>query len=254
MRRTLTLALALCLAPALSSAMTIIDEDFESYADTAALGGVWSLGDGTLDTAFGNPGQSLFHPGTGGSFSGANTNAITFADVYPGPGQTLILRGDIYDDGSSENKRTTIGLRTAAGANIIEMGMYNSPTHYSVRTVLFGAGSDGAWVGLPDTPLFEGAPVAVEGWHTFQAAITDSNVTFTLDLLGDGTIDSTYTANIFQNGANAFNQLRLGGPSDLSSPGGGVYFDNISLTLVPEPTAAVLAVLGLAGFAARRRG
>ncbi|TWT93389.1 hypothetical protein Pla108_38830 [Botrimarina colliarenosi] len=257
MRRILTLTLAALAAPALCSAAVIVSEDFESYADTTALGGVWSLGDGTLDTAAGNPGQSLNHPGTGGSFTGANTNSLSFPSVYPGPGETLIFQADIYDDGNSNNERNTAGLRAAAGANIIEMGHYNSPSHYAIRTVLFGGGSDAVYVAFPNIIDDLGAPVAdatsVTGWHTYTAAITDSNVTFTLDLNGDGNINSTIVANVTQNAAFEFDIIRLGGPSDLGSGAGGVKFDNISLTLVPEPTAAVLALVGLAGLA-RRRG
>ncbi len=253
MRRILACAVAVMATPALSSAAVIFADDFDSYADTAALGAVWTLSEGTLDAANGNPSQSFNHPGTAAAFSGGNTNTVSFPTMYPGPGEKLILSGDFYDDGTSENKRVSIGLRDAAGANIIEMGMYNSPAHYAIRTVLFGAGSDAAWVAMPGTPTFEGVNVSVEGWHNFQAEITDSDVTFMLDLGDDGSIDSTYTATILQNGAFGFNQIRLGGPSDLSSAGGGVKFDNISLTLVPEPTTALLAAFCAVGAGMCRR-
>lgn len=256
MTRILSLTLAALAAPALCSAATLLSEDFESYADTTALGGVWSLGDGTLDSGFGNPGQSLNHPGTGGSFTGANTNSLSFAPVYPGPGETLIFQADIYDDGNSNNERNTAGIRGAAGANIIEMGHYNNPSHYAIRTVLFGAGSDGSWVAFPNLVDDAGDPLAAEtaivGWHTYTAAITDSQVTFTLDLNGDGNINSTLVANVAQNPGFNFDVVRLGGPSDLGSANGGASFDNVSVSLIPEPTAAVLALFGLAGFARRR--
>jgi len=253
MKNYLFAALMVAAVPCLATATTIVSENFESYADTAELGGVWTLGDGTLDTTNGNPGNSLNHPGTGANFSAANTNTISFPAVYPGPGQKLILEGDIFDDGSNENRRNTIGLRTAAGANIIEMGMYNGPTHYAIRTVLFGEGSDGSWVSLPGAPTFEGEPVAVEGWHTFRAEITDSDVVFTLDIDGDGSIEATHTATIFQNDTNAFDIIRLGGPSNLGSTFGGAKFDNISLSLVPEPVSALLALLAMAPMIGRRR-
>ncbi len=244
MNRTLMTLLAALAAPVFAQAGTIVDGDFEAYADTTALGGVWSLGDGTLDAGLGNPGNSLSHPGTGASFSGANTNSIGFADVYPGPGQTLIFQADIYDDGNSNNERNTAGLRTAAGANIIEMGHYNNPSHYVMRTVLFGAGSAGAWTAFPNIVDDLGQPVAPEtsvvGWHTYTAAITDSDVTFTLDLNGDGNINSTVVANIITRFRRMPRCVRLGGPSDLGSGNGGVNFDNVSLTLVPEPTSALL--------------
>lgn len=257
MKTFLTSTLFVLALPCLATAMTIVSEDFESYTDTTDLGMTWSLGDGTLDTANGNPGQSLDHPGTGASFSGANTNSLSFPGVYPGPGQTLIFKADIFDDANSNNERNSAGLRTAAGANIIEMGHYNNPSHYAIRTVLFGAGSDGNWVAFPNIVDDSGNPVAaetpVEGWHTYTAAITDSQVTFTLDLNGDGNINSTHVANVTQNPGFLFDIIRLGGPSDLGSTNGGVKFDNVSLTLVPEPTTAILAVLGLVPLAVRRR-
>ncbi|WP_145058101.1 hypothetical protein [Adhaeretor mobilis] len=253
----LSVAIAMVVAGPVRAA-SIVSEDFESYADTTALGGTWSLADGTLDTANGNPGQSMDHPGTGGSFTGANTNSLSFPGVYPGPGQTLIFQADIYDDANSNNERNSAGLRSAAGANIIEMGHYNSPSHYAIRTVLFGAGSDGSWVAFPGLVDDAGDPLAdetaVEGWHTYTAEITDSQVTFTLDLNGDGNINGTHVATINQNGGFLFDIIRLGGPSDLGSTNGGVKFDNISLSLVPEPNTAILALFccGL-GLVQRRR-
>jgi PEP-CTERM motif len=41
--------------------------------------------------------------------------------------------------------------------------------------------------------------------------------------------------------------IRLGGPSSLSSGGGGGNFDNVSLEVIPEP--ATLGLMGLGGLA-----
>jgi hypothetical protein len=249
--RTMTLGLVGILAIS-ASATTIVSEDFESYADTAALGGVWSLGDGTLDTTLGNGGNSMAHPGTGGSFTGGNTNSLSFAPVLPGPGEVLIYSADIYDDGTSANKRVSAGLRTAAGANLIEMGMYNGPTHYAVRTILFASGGSN-WVAFDNIVDDLGDPISnspVEGWHTYTVEITDTQATFTLDLNGDGNINATRVEAV--TASAGFDIIRLGGPSDVSSLGGGANFDNISLELVPEPSALVLLCLGGVALARRR--
>ncbi len=248
-------ALAICvLSPSSAIALTIINEDFESYGDTAALGGVWSLGDGTLDTVNGNPGQSLDHPGTAGSFSGGNTNSLSFAEINLGPGESLTYSADIFDDGSIANNRTTAGIREAAGANIIEMGMYNSPSHYAYRVILFGPG-DPSWVAFSNLIDDGGSPidnVPVEGWHRFQATITDSEVALSLDLNSDGNINGTAVVPISPIDLG-FDILRLGGPSDLSSAGGGVKFDNVSLEFIPEPTTLALASLASVWMLSRRR-
>lgn len=257
MKKFLALSLTAVLASA-AFAQVIVDEDFESYADTAALGGVWSLGpgpdSGTLDTGFGNGGQSLSHSGLGGSFSGNNTNSISFAPVLVGPGEVLNYSVDIYDDGTAANKRVTAGLRFSGAANLIEMGMYNSPSHYAVRTILFDAPNGGDnWVAFSNMVDDGGNAISnapVVGWHTFAVSITDTTATFTLDLNGDGNINATSVASITQN-ANGFDIVRLGGPSDLSSAAGGANFDNVSLELIPEPSS--LALIALAGLAIRRR-
>lgn len=249
-----TLGVAALFVGSAAQAQVIVDEDFESYADTTALGGTWSLGDGTLDTVLGNPGQSLNHPGSGGSFTGANTNSISFGPVYPTGSQVLTFTADIYDDANSNNERNSAGLRAAAGANIIEMGHYNGPGHYAIRTVLFGGGSDAAWVAFDNMVDDLGDPISnapVQGWHTYSVDITDSAATFTLDLNGDGNINGTLVTTINQNAGFEFDIIRLGGPSDLGSTSGGVNFDNIKLELVPEPASAALLALG--GLAMLRR-
>jgi hypothetical protein len=251
MRRILACAVAILATPALSGAATIFADDFDSYADTAAMGAVWTITAGqTLDTANGNPGQSLNHAAT-------NNQAVkSVTGVYPNSIQTLIFEADIYDDGTSANKRISAGLRAAAGANIIEMGMYNSPAHYAIRTVLFGPGSNGLWLAFTGMVDDLGAPMnnaPVVGWHSYRADITDSDATFTIDLNSDGNVNGTITVPIFQNAAHLFNSIRLGGPSAVTSPGGPAKFDNVSLTLIPEPTTALLAALGLAGVVCRRR-
>ncbi|TWT78436.1 hypothetical protein Pla123a_12280 [Posidoniimonas polymericola] len=255
MKKILCMA-AMLLPACYANGAVIVDEDFDSYADTTALGGVWSLGDGTLDTVLGNPSQSLYHPGTGASFSGANTNSLSFAEIAPGPGEKLVFSADIYDDGASANKRTSAGLREAAGANIIEMGMYNSPNHYAYRAILFGPG-DPSWVAFSGLVDDGGAAIEnepVEGWHRFTAEVTATNIDFMLDLNSDGTINATASVPIAPNDLG-FDIIRLGGPSDLGSAGGGANFDNISLELVPEPASlamGLLSVIGLVGVRRRR--
>ncbi len=257
MKRLLAAALVALLTPCLATAALIVSEDFEEYADTAELGAVWSLGDGTLDTAFGNPGQSMNHPGTGASFGGGNTNTLGFAEVIPSGSQKLVFSTDIFDDGSSANKRTTAGIRRASGANLIEMGMYNGPGHYAYRVVLFdGSVPVPSWVAFGSMVDDAGDPLVNA---PLLGGIASRSNSRTPEQSSRSTLTATATSTprrpslMRLNAAGGFDIVRLGGPSDFSSAGGGVKFDNVSVSLVPEPASALLALLACAGFVARRR-
>ena len=220
--RNIFASLALVLGATLSSAQatTIVSDDFESYADTAAMQAVWgATGAGTLDTAFGNPGKSMRQ-------NGATQNQMTIAPLIPTAADPIAFSVDIYDDGTSANKRMTAGLRNSAAANLFEMGMYNSPNHYAVRAVLPGP----SWVAFTGLVDDAGNPITnspVAGWHTFKMVLDGTNAIFTLDLNGDGNINGTVNVPVVFNTASPINTVRLG--LGLSSAGGGVNFDNVSL-------------------------
>ena len=136
-------------------------------------------------------------------------------------------------------------------ANLIEMGMYNSPAHYAVRAVL----PRPSWVAFSSivddlgNPLNgDGLNVPVVGWHTFKVVLDGVNATFTLDLNGDGNINATAVLAAAWH-ANGIDTVRLG--TGLSSAGGSANFDNVLLEVVPEP--ASLALMGLGGLAVLRR-
>lgn len=249
-------SLALCAAAALAttpiSAAIVVSEDFESYADTAAMQANWgSTGLGTLNTSVGNPGQSASHAGgTVNSWIGSSFSLIPTAT------ESLFLTADIFDDAANQNKRMTVGLRNGANP-LFEMGHFNTPAgaHYSVR-VLNMYGGVGAWVPF-DATLGTGASPLVAGWNRFSATFTATELTVGLDLGANGTIDRTLTF-VGAPSASPFVDLRFGGASGNSSGGGGVSFDNIRLETVaiPEPSswACLGACLGLAVWKRRRRG
>lgn len=229
-----------------TQAGTVFSDDFESYADTTAMQVVWgAAGLGTLDTVLGNPGQSMAHPA-------GTDNIVTVPVQQASAANPLVYTADIFDDGTSANKRFTAGLRFSGVANLLEMGMYNSPSHYAVRAVLPGF----SWVAFSAITDDGGTPILnapVVGWHRFQVIHDGTNATFTLDLGSTGIINATEVLAAAWN-ANGVDSIRLGGPSNLSSAGGGGNFDNVSLVVIPEPST--LALLGLAGLglvAIRRR-
>ncbi len=228
----------------LSLGATIFSDNFESYANTAAMQAVWgAAGLGTLDTAFGNPGQSMRHPG-------GTDNIVTVPVQQASASTPLVYTADIYDDGTSANKRLTAGLRFSGVANLIEMGMYNSPNHYAVRAVLPGP----SWVAFAGMTDDAGNPInnaPVVGWHRYQVTLDGSNATFTIDLGSTGIINGTAVLAAAWNPAGV-DQIRLGGPSNLSSAGGGGNFDNVSLVSIPEPASFMLMGVAFVGLGLMR--
>ncbi|TWT78438.1 hypothetical protein Pla123a_12300 [Posidoniimonas polymericola] len=203
--------------------------------------------------------------------SGAAGNA-----VVPTESQSLVLSGDIFDTEAAGNKRMSIGLRYSdviGTENIIELGFWNSFSltdgtvvdnpSYGARMVLFPGGATGytgGWVPIeldpsldviPDEEL-EGDGIVGPGdigeaWHRYSAIITPSDITITMDLYRDGINNATESAGVdysqtfdIVTTANGYNNLRIGGPSGVTSAGGGVVFDNISLTLVDVETGGGL--------------
>jgi hypothetical protein len=256
--RAYLIAVSLVLAGGFAAAHggTLLVDDFESYADTTAMNAAWNepaIGVGTLDTANGNPGQSMDHPG-------GTTNKRLFPATVPTDAAPIIWEFDFFDDAEG-NKRVTGGLRDNGGGaglnSILEMGRYNdiadpesatTVSGYGVRTVFIG-GDPPNWVS------FAGNPAVEEGWHHMRATIGASSILFELDLGDDGSVDASRLVNTPSGSGIAYNVARLGGPSDLSSPGGSLKFDNLSIVQIPEPTTTVVTVLGLLGIvaAARRR-
>jgi len=243
MKRTLLLSFMLLLTCEWATAGIVVQEDFESYADNAAMQAVWNEqagGLGTLDAARGNPGQSMVHPG--GTTSNRQFNAVSPMEFpIPNTDETrklpLIWEFDLYDDGIP-NKRITSGLRTDAGGeplnSILEMGRYNAifdpergatVSGYAFRTTFISADPTN-WITFRDNPPIE------RGWHHFKATILPTTILYELDLQGDGVDIFSREVSVGMPANNtAYNVVRLGGPSNVSSAGGGANFDNVKISL-----------------------
>ncbi|MCA9240250.1 MAG: PEP-CTERM sorting domain-containing protein [Planctomycetales bacterium] len=222
-RRTYLSCLLLALsAPCLVLAdTTIVEEDFESYADSSALYSVWSPPDGTtfngqlvdenfeifinLDdpiqpvgaNAFPSGGQGVEH--IGGQVLEYQP-LRTSGPIMPTATQSIVLQGDIFDIGAIGNKRMSIGLRSSTPNNIVEIGHYNeSSVEFANRTILFESPSPVAnqpnwqFYTLPvelDRPEDADEITTLadigETWSTHRVTITPTTVTYEIDLFRDG--------------------------------------------------------------------
>ncbi|MEM8680913.1 MAG: hypothetical protein AAGF97_16330 [Planctomycetota bacterium] len=251
--RRVLLALAVsffgCVAAA--QATTFVNENFDSYADTAAMEAVWtpSATGGTLDNAL------SFSPNNSAAHGGGGTNQRSdFGTVDATATENLVLTARIYDDALVANDRITVGLR-GGPFPLFEMGRYNSfdvpsgagnTDTYGIRATLFSNGISPGWVAFSDGG---NAIPATEGWHTYQAIFSLSGLTVNLDLLSDGSIDHTLNFAGDGNLYGGFSDLRFGGPSNLSSAGGGANFDDIVLEMVAVPEPSGLWIAGIAAAA-----
>ncbi len=274
------LAAALIASPAIAEIGVVVQEDFESYNSTGDFEAVWNPDTSTrqetdplpeLVTDFGNPGQSVLHPGDGLNFREFD------APIVPTEEEWIKVSVDIFDEGITSNKRVTLGLRNfELGQNLLELGHWNAFSTedpagfppYSFRTILFDAGSEvpdvgggGGWdffdmgtemIEVPIDPEDPDAGTEMievnvnrtqEGWHRWMAVIKPEEIEISFDLFADGDIDATRTVAAITS-ENGFTEVRFGTPGDFSSlgdpdvPGSGAgHFDNILVEVIEAATA-----------------
>lgn len=226
-----------------SRAQILINETFDSYADTAAMNANWTRVQGagnvaTLDTLLGNPGQSGRHDGTAAA-TGWTGSSIS---VTPTDSAPLRLTADLWYSGAS-NQRNTVGLRNGASP-LFEVGFYNdgalSATGLAVRVLNFAGNNN--WVELKSYGDL-GTGGGTEQWIRVEATFTGTALALTYDLGANGSVDGSFNSS-GAGYANPFNSLRFGGPSALTSATGGFNVDNIKLEVIPEPSTLALTAFG----------
>lgn len=236
------LVLGICAAAMTASAQVLVNETFD-YPDLASLQANWGNKTGlSLADALGNPAPSAAHDGSAQFHSWIGSPL----SVVPTAASPMILKADIWSSGTA-GQRNTVGFRTGASP-LFEMGLYNafdndvdgplspSGTGIGMRILNFAGSADLTgqdWVLIGDM---------YEGWARWEATFTDLSLTVRVDEGIDGTWDITYTS-VGTTPAAAFTDLRFGGPSGLASAAGGFNVDNISVTIVPEPSTAALLTL-----------
>lgn len=209
---------------------TLFADDFESYADQAALEAVWTDSGATesyLNTGFGNGGKSVAMP---------SPSANSLGVYYVNLGQTvngadnapLVFQYDLYLDASGSpswsGARQYCELRGYSGGsygngsllNLLAIGLYNSSgdtfnTQRYQGRVLNGAG----WQTLDEG----GAPARATGWHKMRIEITTSQIKFYVD----GILSETEA----RPNTDGFDSIVLG--SNLTANGHGVHVDNVEV-------------------------
>lgn len=280
---TLVLAGLLGSASVAMAQTVIVDEDFESYADNAALYAVWGPSNAagelvdetftefiTLDDidpqdvgarAFPNGGQGVEH--IGGSVLEYQL-PLGDGSLVPTETESIVLQGDIFDIGAIGNKRMSIGLRSSTPNNLVELGHWNSdPRELAHRAILFESPPTAE---QPNWQFYE-LPVELdrpddaddvttladlgEAWHTHRVTITPTTLTYEIDLLRDGLdaatgeagFDSSITYDV-TSFATGYDSLRIGGPSGVSSAGNNFYGGVIFDNILLQLVDVVAAVAG----------
>jgi hypothetical protein len=253
MKGALAFAALLAAVPAASAAV-IVNDNFE-YASQAAFEAAWPILNapgGTLDTTrFVSGLQSVNYPTQ--TVNTTYRNQQIFADVpLPTASDPVTWSYQFYDESPGTVYRQYANLQdtTAPGSNgqLISMGINNNITNasgagprYMARVLGVDGGTGaGAYFKLDAV----GAPARSQGWHELKAVIGAGTIDFY--------VDGIFAKNVAGVTARQYDNIRLG--SGLSSTS-GVNFDDMHLdnNTVPEPASLVLAAVGLALFARRRR-
>ena len=201
-RSALSVAILFAITSPAFADTDIVVDDFESYANPAALQAAWvpSAGAGDpanstfltvpADAVYTNyDGQAAVFDGTIGIGAGSVNEWGEDFNVAPSATQNVELTVDLGHDFISANKKLTLGLRGPAG--IIELGFWNQAPvapadQYAYRTVTFNSG-DSAWEAFNlDEDLNSVSEIGESAFHRFKAIITETDITFTLDLYADG--------------------------------------------------------------------
>lgn len=199
-------------------------DDFESYANDAALQAQWvsSTASSTstflidpnspqqdpnnpfpiLPTPGGLDGQAAVFDGSIGIGSGSVNVWSTPFNISPSATQNVELSVDLGNEALTSNKKLSLGLRYVdpnggPTENIIELGFWNQlpfdPNdsvgilQFAHRSILLPGGDN--WVGY-DLPFGQNQPFEIgPAFHRFGAVISESDITFTLDLFADGVIN-----------------------------------------------------------------
>lgn len=227
---------------AAARAAVIIQDDFESYADTVMLNAVWPKGVGTDSDSFleaGFNGPSLPGNQCVAITTAAGRRDYSFTPTLLAAGEYLVWAFDFEDRVGSSSTGRQYGQLLSNNASsggalneLIAVGQYNTVTKpgqvyssskYQAR-VAFAPGQ--GWFNLNTNRSV--------GWHRFEVRIYQSG---TVDFYVDGQPDTLGLPHV----GTWWREARIG--SGLSSTAAARY-DNYLLQVLPEPAAALRLSVG----------
>jgi hypothetical protein len=263
--RTLgTAALLFTIPTVQGQAATLLNDNFDSYANQAAFQAAWpaTVGTGgTLSTA-----QAVSTPNSINFPLTAQRNDRSFAESgNPSAANAITFSFDFYDSSATANPyRQISSLIDGAGSSsgqLISLGLNNNQLStssggnfymarilgYTVPAVDPNGGPNESYTGagiffkLNDY----GVGLRSTGWHNLSVKITDTAFNFYVDGSLAETVANTLTL-------RSYDLVRLGsGATSVNE----ASFDNVLVGVnVPEPSTAVLSILGALGLAAWKRG
>ena len=240
LRVTKIVAVAGVLCSSCAFSQTIFSDNFQGYTDEASLLATWSRVTGTSTTMFLAPDPLDPANQTIQQTTAAGRLRHVIPGIIPTDASPLSFSFDFFDsNGGTANGRIYGEFRNSAGASgLLAAGVYNSVnigtldiTRYQARSV-----DGGGWIQLS-------TPRSV-GWHNFRFEIFGTSV----NLFVDNVLEPDFTGRA--NSANiAYDWAHLGSGLTGNTLG---YFDNVNVSIIPEPSALALGLLGSGAFLVRK--
>lgn len=254
--RFLCLGFFLAAMPRVSPAASVLFDNFDSYANNADFNAAWTINAASglsLDTVdFVSFPNSAVNP--------TYTNAASSREQMA-PVDALLLNFSFrFYDYTGVNSRDYAQLYSRAGNswtdpvnNILRIGKYNSiATSKYYGYIFLSSGvtpGDGASALASGWFALGGAADRSVGWHEAQiiGEADPANAGKALYLFY---IDGVLGGSLANATAPNYNWAVLGSGLTTASP---IAFDDVSVAAIPEPSAFVLSLLGMAALVYRRR-
>lgn len=237
---------------------SLLVDNFDSYADTSAFTTAWpvvgSQPTGTISTVQAvslSQSVRIEAPTAGGTPTAQRNQRIFTESGNPAADNLITFSFDFYDSDASINPyRQHANLQDSASPSLygqlVSMGLNNNlistadgGNFYMARVL---GHNGGAYFKLNDP----GAPLRSTGWHNLRVEISDLAFNFYVDNILSEVVPQGGGAGTLR----SYDVVRVG--SGVSSAA-IAFYDNVSVTTIPEPSLLALGLAGLTGVLRRRR-